>query len=425
MARDSSRGFITLMGILAIAGTHASTRSEEAVILRGHSEAITALAFLPDGKTLVSGSEDCVKLWDVANSRERVTIEAKSREQRHIAISADGQTLATSWATNEERGAKLWKVETGKLVATFSWKSDPTGLTQVLFAPDGRRLVILEHTALRDRRTIARLWDIATAKELAPFEMPGDKLHAFTLNTAVFSPDGKVLALGGMSMRIPPPPLASPTGELRLWDTATMKEGVQLEGNLHRIYSVAFSPDGKTIVAGSGGGGHLLRPHGEVTVWDAATGKQQTILKGEGRRDIVQAVVFSPDGKTLAAASTRWSEARAKGERPKVTEAIQLWDVATWRLQRVFVGHGRSVRSMAFTPDGQTLVSTDMSDVRLWDAATGKERALVKDANHETDTFAISPDGKKLATACQEFSYKDGTVQLWDMAKLLQQKAKP
>jgi WD40 repeat protein len=57
--------------------------------------------------------------------------------------------------------------------------------------------------------------------------------------------------------------------------------------------------------------------------------------------------------------------------------------------------------------------------VRLWDVVTAKQHAVLKDPDHETDMFAISPDGKKLATACQEFSYKDGTVKLWDLTKLL------
>ena len=119
---------------------------------------------------------------------------------------------------------------------------------------------------------------------------------------------------------------------------------------------------------------------------------------------------------------SRRNSTRSTETRPTISE-IQLWDVATWQVRSVLTGHTcDGVKSVAFTADGETLVSTDGCDVRVWDVRTAKERAVLKDPDHEMDIFALSPDGKKLATACQEFSYQDGTVRIWDMAKLTAQK---
>src|SRR5437764_1379601 len=99
--------------------------------------------------------------------------------------------------------------------------------------------------------------------------------------SVTYSPDGKSLASGSLDKTI------------KLWDVQTGKVRATLKGHMYRLLSVAFSPDGKTLASGSG---QLLRG-GELMLWDVQTGKEQATLKGHTGR--VRSVAFSPDGKTL------------------------------------------------------------------------------------------------------------------------------
>jgi WD40 repeat protein len=120
------------------------------------------------------------------------------------------------------------------------------------------------------------------------------------------------------------------------------------EGHEGRVSSVAFSPDGKTIVSG---------PYDRtVRMWDAATGMEQH--KMTGHEHYVTSVAFSPNGKTIVSGS--WDQ------------TVRVWDAATGVEQHTMTGHEKAVFSVAFSPDGKTIVSRDHSDTSyIWDADTG------------------------------------------------------
>ncbi len=113
-----------------------------------------------------------------------------------------------------------------------------------------------------------------------------------------------------------------------------------LGGHRFEVYSVEFSPDGKTLASGGGYLGPDLKP-GEIMLWDVETGKLRESLKGHAGG--VWSVAFSPDGKTLASGSA--------------DKTIRLWDVPTGRALTTFTGPTDWVRSVVFTPDGKTLAS--------------------------------------------------------------------
>jgi WD40 repeat protein/serine/threonine protein kinase len=214
---------------------------------------------------------------------------------------------------------------------------------------------------------------------LPPFMVQGDPNP---VNSVAFSPDGKTVVSGAYG--------------LRLWDAATGKTLVVFKflmaGQAVYVRSVAFSPDGKTVSSGS--------DDNTVRLWDVATGQQI----GEpltGHKGPVNSVAFSPDGQTIISGSDDGT--------------LILWDAATGQaLGDPFVGHSDVVTSVAFGSDGQTIVSGSNDDtIRLWNRSTGESRVVIRD---DVSSLALSPDSAKLVYASSSGTLQSGMVKLWDIA---------
>jgi RNA polymerase sigma factor (sigma-70 family) len=236
---------------------------------------------------------------------------------------------------------------------------------------------------------VIRVWDVDTGQLVRRI----DGLIAFAMGQSVaLSPDGKTVATPSRG-----PGGAGPE-QIVLFDLATGKEVRRMEGSPEPACSrLVFSPDGKTLAAGAWDGG-------TVRVWDAGTGR--VIKAWKGHAGIVRAVVFSADGKRLVTAGD--------------DRTARLWDPATGEEVRSFRGpaqarltsHEDGFRCAVLSPDG-TLLATGSADgaARLWDAATGKELHVLKKHLYGVGSAAFTPDGKALLTG----GY-DGKICVWDVA---------
>lgn len=201
-------------------------------------------------------------------------------------------------------------------------------------------------------------------------------VHDAYVHLFAFSPDGRTAIAGDIS------------GTTRLWDLSSGAPKGEPLRHSGVVVSAVFTTDGRKVLTAS--------EDGRTQLWDARTG----VPEGESRKqfDDVVAVALSPDGRTALASNY-------KG-------VMQLWDIRTGMRQGAPFVHSKPVNAMAFSPDGQTvLTGSDDATARLWDAGTGLPRCepMHHEEGKSVRVVAFSPDGKTVLTGSD-----DATARLWD-----------
>ena len=348
---------------------------KERATLRGHTFSVYSIAYSPDGRTLASGSWDrTVKLWNVAGeSRQSLALEGHTDWINCLAFSSDGRTLASG---STDKTIRLWDVVAGAERRRLQGHKE--AVSSLAFSPTTPTIA----SASWDRSVA--LWDANTGEHI----LLG--AHNGRARSVAFSSDGRILASGGED------------GLVRVWDVGSRSETARFETGNNVINCVAFSPDGKRLVAGTGD--RYRFPPGAIRVWEMPGGRPlESLPESTGS---VTSLRFSPDGATLASWSARYTT------HDHIPGELKLWDFAAREPRLVLQEHMGGVSSIDFSPDGQTLVSGGGNEtVLLWDADTGRECAVLKGHNDRVMAVAFSPDGKTLASAGL-----DHTIRLWRAA---------
>ena len=269
-------------------------------LLRGHTGAVTGLAFLPNGRQVVSSGGDrdhSVRLWDVHAGRQVRLFAGHETTVSCVAVSRDGWYAVSGGL---DKTVRIWRLRSSIGHRIFRGHED--AVDSVAFFPDGR-FVLSGSTGFlaglggqtTGRDYTVRLWDVLGGTELQRFTVAGKGAHS-----VAFSPDGgSILAAVGTAVK--------GQDAARLWDRKTMRHlrTFSINGlDAAAIEFAAFSPGGRCIAgAGSafahGSDADDSKQTGMLVVWETNTAKELYRIADQGEDKAVRMVSYTPDGRFL------------------------------------------------------------------------------------------------------------------------------
>ncbi|QJW92750.1 WD40 repeat domain-containing protein [Frigoriglobus tundricola] len=289
--------------------------------LEGHTGAVAAVAVTPDGKTLVSVSNDkTVRLWDGGTGKLRKVLDGHTDWVGSLVLTRDGARAVTAGGDNTIR---VWDLKAQKELKVI--EGHTVAVRGLALTADGRTLI----SGAGDKT--CRAWDLATGTELKRYGSGKDAVESVAVTL-----DGKyVLAgndAGGVTV------YEAKSGDVV--STYDKHEGA-------RVPTIVTTADGKTAISGG--------RDKDIHVWDIATGKE--IRRFKGHSDYVYQLALSPDGKSLLSASS--------------DKTVCVWDVRSGKELKKFEGHTDGVQGACFAPDGRFVFSASWDrSIRKWRLST-------------------------------------------------------
>ncbi len=376
--------------------------------LQGHQGNITATAFSPDGRFVVTTSvDDTGRIWEVPSGKLRAVLRGHTEFVRNVAISADARVVATG---SDDGTARLWDSGTGRMLANLAGHRG--SVKSVAFSPDTKWLL----TASAD--STARVWLVRTGEmtaELrghtgavvdAAYSADGSRAITRSIDQTAriwdASPRGQISAIPTRSNNSAYPAVVSPDGTVvvvggadgvgRIFDVSRGRPAVTLSTD---VWRPTFSKDGRQMASISSDPQSWRNPsHIVARVWEIPTGKELAILRAQGAAGQVAAI--SPDG--------RWVVVCSIG-----AKLAHVWDARTGELVAVLRG-AQSDNAAPFSPDSSKVVMPDATGASVWQVPEGKVLAELRTPAARIFRAWFSPDGRRVFTTSS-----DGIARIWDV----------
>ncbi|WP_143467700.1 AAA-like domain-containing protein [Leptolyngbya ohadii] len=319
--------------------------------LARHTGSVTAAAFSPNGKLIVTGGEDgTARIWDL-QGKQLALLKGHPNQLTQVAFSSSGDRVVTGDRTGN---VYVWNLQ-GQSIKKLKVYS--SSIAQLLMLPG-------EHFLARSGDGLLQRWNFA-----------GNRLidfigHEKPITWVTLSSDKTQVATG------------SEDNTAQLWNLQG-RFLASFVGHQRKVNYVAFSPTGKYLVTSS--------EDGTARIWDRR-GNQITFLKGH--QGVVSLVAFNAAEDQVAASGTDYT--------------VRLWDLQGNEVSTLR-GHGDRIKSLAFSPNGNVLATSDRRTVRLW-SMQKNELFQLKGHQGKVRQATFSPSGDRLVS-----SGEDGTVRIWDV----------
>lgn len=383
-------------------------RAQLATLQHSGTNAVSAVAFSPDGKWFVTASSDgTIIVWNSERLTKEVTLPGIRRGVSTIAFTPDGHTLITPMAEGKKI---LWRVgdwqkigesqvisttanflisPNNRLLITRDWLTrDLINGQEVLscldyawnwgaLSPDAHHMVTVDNGGFVAFWDISRLWLTGERRLIQRVLAHRERGRAIA-----YSPNGRLVASGGENIII--------------WDAQTQEKLFRFDSP-DRIASLAFSPDGRSLIS--------AHDNGAILIWDLE--EKEAVAGFTGHCAPVRVVKFSPDGRRIASAGDDGS--------------VIVWNAVNGKKEIVLSAHRTRVSGVAFSNDGQRLVSSDLQGYTIiWELASGKPMLTIEPRGRSESSFghcvAISPDDRWIATNYGIYSASDG-IQVLDLRR--------
>jgi WD40 repeat protein len=348
---------ILYLVILCFVVLRGQAQTEPRLVLPvGHTDIIRSAVFSPDGKFVLTASDDnTARIWDVKTGFELQCLIGHTDFITNVAFSADGSRVLT---VSPDSTARLWNSVIGHEL--YKFKVPTSYNSKAVYSVDSKFVAV----ASIDGST--HIFDAIAGQELRTL-----RGHTGEVNSVIYSSDTKFILT------------ASNDKTARLWNADTGIELCTFRGHEDQVFSAVISQNGKFVLTAS--------DDSTARLWNASNGQNIFTLKEYGS---LRKVSFSPDDKFVLTSS--W-----EGK-------VRIWEVETGLEIKRFLGHDEAVEAV-YSPDGRyVLTASNDGTARVWDTFTDMEihNLSVSDAAVRSATY--SPDGNYILT-----SSSDRTARIW------------